>query len=77
MTTRLKAAAERTGKTQQAMAAELAVTETHLNKLLNGAVQPSFELALKLAGYFRQPIGSLWELTEVGIVARECQDRRR
>lgn len=76
-TTSLKAMAEKTGKTQSELAGKLGVSVVHMNKLLNGKVAPSLEMAFRLAAEFGSTVSALWELTEVGIVARAAQNRRR
>lgn len=75
--TALKAMIRDWGESQTALASKFGVTMVHLNMIVNGNSAPSLELAFRIGEHFHQSVHSFWELTEVGIVARDPENRRR
>ncbi len=68
----------RLNKTQAELATKLDVSVVHINKLLNGAVAPSFAMAFRLAKELGSTVTELWDYTtELGIVARTDHTNRR
>lgn len=75
--TRLQLLVTRAKTTQQTMAKTLGVSRQYLNALIGGKRLPSPVVAYALARLVNADPGDIWELTEVGIVARNADDRRR
>jgi transcriptional regulator with XRE-family HTH domain len=50
---------EKTGQSQQALADQLGVTQSHISRIVNGSAEPSLELALHIAELANVPIESL------------------
>ena len=48
-----------TGTTQAEMAERLGLSQGQISKLVNGKIQPSLDLALRIARYARVPVESL------------------
>ncbi len=55
----LAAFLKETGITQEALAAELGISQSHLSMLINGDRQPSLPLALRIVERTRVPLESL------------------
>lgn len=52
------------GIRQSQLARRLGLSRAHVSRLAAGGVQPSIELALKLARYFERPVESIFQLVE-------------
>lgn len=50
---------EKTGETQQAFAERVGVAQPHISRIVNGASEPSLELALRIANEANIPVESL------------------
>lgn len=48
-----------TGQSQQALADQLGVTQSHISRIVNGSAEPSLELALRIADLANIPVESL------------------
>jgi len=63
--------------TQTEFARSLNVSRAQLLGVASGKLLPSLSLALRLARRLGRPVEHFWELSEVGIRARNSHSRRR
>lgn len=58
------------------MASELGIAEPYLCKILNGRLVPSAHTMFVIAKYLGTGVERFWHLTDVGVTARESDNRR-
>lgn len=74
--TRLQSLMPKTKTTQGKLARSLGVSRVYLNSVLHGHAVPSASLMFALAGVLGAEVCDLWELTDVGVIARDADNRR-